>query len=242
MQQVKSDHPPGHVGVISGDLSRYPQFMMSMMRLLVPVGCTWNWVRGNGFAQNRNLIVQGMSKEAEWLWFIDDDHVFDRELVFRLLERRVDVVQPLVSTRKPPYFPYVYRWSDAEDAHVTVDWPELPADGLFECDAVGTGGCLIRRPVLDAIGYPWFEEGRTGPDQLGEDLWFMRKAKDHGFRVFVDTDNCMGHTTTVDVWPVVYGHVRYLDLDVQHGVRVRVQSGVGRNTPSVSLPKTEKKR
>ncbi len=225
MQAVRSPHPPGTVGVISGDLARFPAFYTSLMNLQVPSGSCWKWVRGNGVALNRNIIVRDM--EGEWLWFIDDDHTFEPDVLLRLLNREVDMIQPLVATRKPPFFPYGYRFNGLK--YEGVDWKDIPASGICEWDAIGTGGTLIRRKVLDAVGDPWFEEGRTNPEALGEDLWFCRKMRDKGFRCFVDSNTRLGHIATMEIWPQQDNEGQWcIDLDLDGGVRVRTSTSLGR--------------
>jgi hypothetical protein len=199
MQCVKSQHRGGVIGVISGDLARYTSFATSMLRLHVPGNSAWAWHTGNGFASLRNHIVREMEPDVDWLFFMDDDHTFYPDILLRLLDRNVDIIQPLVSTRKPPYRPYGYM-HDGQD-YRSMNWSDFPLHGIKQVDAVGTGGMLVRRKVLDAVGDPWFEEGRTGKEHLGEDLHFCTKARGKGFQVFVDCDVRMGHMATVQVWP-----------------------------------------
>lgn len=234
MQAIRSNHPPGHVGIVSGDLSRYPTFMWSMFRLLLPIGSTWSGVSGNGFACQRNEVVQQMfdtNPDARWLWFIDDDHPFEGDVLLKLLDRSVDVLQPLISTRKPPYRPYAY-FKQPDGGYRTPRWSEIPTQGLFQVDACGAGGCLIRRNVLEAVGKPWYEEGRTQLDALGEDLFFSDKARDKGFKIWIDCDNRLGHLTNCAVWPAQHDGQHVIELDMHHGVRVRVK-------PNIGFPKEE---
>ena len=232
MQPVRSAHPAGTIGVISGDLARYPAFYTSLMNLQVPNGSSWQWVRGNGIAANRNIIVREM--QGAWLLFLDDDQTFEPDILMQLLHRNVPIVQPLVSTRKPPFRPYAYYEDGSTGGFQSYTWDDLPPGGLFACDAVGTGGTLIRREVLDAIVDPWFEEGQVHKEALGEDLSFMRKARAKGFGAAVDLDNRMGHMTTCEVWPAQADHrVWCVDLDLYHGVRIRVSTDVGKNAPTV---------
>ena len=224
MIACNSKHPPGIIGIISGDLARYPEFAQHLERLLVPMGTTWKWVEGGSVESNRNLVLNEMPDAAQWVWFIDDDHEYERELLFKLLDRQVDIIQALCSTRKPPFRPYAYRRDPAAEpyGYISADWDEIPLTGISEWDAAGTGGMLIRRNVLDAVGYPWFEVGRTAKDAPGEDLYFCTKAKALGFRVFVDSDNWTGHMGKMTVWPGRHNDQWLVDLDLRHGVKVGV--------------------
>ena len=203
MHTVTCRHKPGLVGILSGDLGRWAEWTGSMFKMIFPTGSNYKWVRGNGFALNRNIIVRTLleNQHWEWLWFMDDDHVFDGDLVLRLLERDVDIIQPLVSTRKAPFQPYAYEWDATENSYVSMDWPQLQPDGIQQVDAVGCGGMLVRRRVFEAMSDPWFEEGKTSAEHIGEDLYFCTKARELGFGIYVDLDNKMGHMGTYHVWP-----------------------------------------
>jgi hypothetical protein len=217
MQASIQGYPPVKVGIITGDLGRYVEFNNAMYALLLPVGSNYQNIRGNGFAYNRNLLVREMDPEIEYLWFIDDDHTFDPGIVMNLITRGVDIVQPMCVTRKPPYNPYGYRFADG-DYH-TIPWAKFPKSGLFEVDAVGTGGMLVHRRVFDAMPDPWFEEGKLGPEHLGEDLWFCKKAKELGFKIYVDCDNPMGHLSTHAVWPMQTPQADWcVGMNFLHGV------------------------
>jgi hypothetical protein len=220
MIPAKVDLPPGLVGVITSDLSRFANFQACIFGLMIPNGSAWIQIRGNDIAANRNLVVGSLGKQHEWIWFIDDDHTFHGEILLRLLSRGVDIIQPLVCTRKPPYLPYAY---DGYPTWRNVGWDELPSgQAILEVGAVGTGGMLVRRAVLDAIGQPWFKAGKTGADHLGEDLWFCEEARRKGFRCYVDLENSMGHVGTHEVWPTRVDNAWRIELDLYHGIKARL--------------------
>ena len=229
MQPVESRFSPVHVGIITADLSRFPEFWLSLMRMYVPGGSTYSHIRGNGFAIQRNEIVRQFLKgSAEWLWFIDDDHSFVAETLMALLGRDVDIVQPLISTRKPPYRPYGYMWDSEHSEYVSIKWSDIPTNNsVMKVDAVGSGGTLYRRKVFETISDPWFEEGKTYPDGIGEDLWLCRKCQLANIQCWLDTGIRLGHMTTEEVWPVAHDGKWVIDLDQYHGVRVRVQPNIG---------------
>lgn len=226
MQPIRSGHPGGTIVVISGDLARYTGFYLSLQNLKVPHGSSWQWIRGNGIAANRNIGVR--ESAGDWVWFIDDDHTFEPDVLLRLLDRKVEIIQPMVATRKPPYHPYVYKREGKE--FITPSWDEVPVTGISAWDAVGSGGMLIRRTVLDALKDPWFEEGKIVSDSLGEDLYFCVKAQELGFKIHTDSDVRMGHLTTAEVWPSHNKEGQWaIDLDMNHGVRIRVSTETGKS-------------
>ncbi len=102
-----------------------------------------------------------------------------------MLSHGVDVVGALCYFRKKPYRPvFVGNGSP------------LSADGLLPVESVGTGCLMLRRRVLEAIPFPWFEHPVPG---IGEDTSFCVKARRHGFPVYMDTELCAGH---IEVRPV----------------------------------------
>ncbi len=210
MHTVNCRHKKGIVGIVTADLLRFPAWAQSVLRMVAPHGSRTNWCHGNGFAIHRNVIVRSLHQEdsdgnewhGDWVWFTDDDQPFDSDLLMRLLDRDVDIIQPLVTTRKAPFLPYAYEYDESSASkYVQLDWPQLQASGIQEVDACGAGGLLVRRRVFEAMKDPWFEEGKTADECIGEDLWFCKKARDAGFKVHIDLDNRSGHIGTFQVWP-----------------------------------------
>jgi hypothetical protein len=155
---------------------------------------------GVDVAKMRNEVLKEM--EGDWCWFIDDDHTFSGDLLQKLLARDVDVVQPVVLKRYSPFGP-VHMGPKLPDneAHWQFALTQGDPIGLKEVHIVGAAGCLIRKHVIDKVGFPWFEIGRLEPDGLGEDIIFCRKAKALGFRIWCDLENPLGHLNVGAVTP-----------------------------------------
>ncbi len=69
----------------------------------------------------------------------------------------------------------------------------LPAkrEDLIECDGVGGGCLLIHRRVFEAIEPPYF---KCNPNTfIGEDFYFCRKARQAGFKIYLDPSILCGH-------------------------------------------------
>lgn len=225
MSQVATQ-PAGTIGILTGDLSRYPGYYHSFLGLLKPTGSTYVWTRGVGIAFNRNLIVQ--QAHGDWIWFVDDDHTFPPDTLMRLLSGNVDIISPLCLSRKPPFRAYAYRVNPDTGRYDGVPYTTLPSTGIHAYDAVGSGALLVRRRVFEALQYPWFEEGKTSPDALGEDLYFCSKAREAGFSIWLDVDTRIGHMTPIEVWPAQAEDGRWcVDLEVHQGVRIRTEANIG---------------
>ncbi len=192
-------HPGGMVGIPCGEQARWAEFTRSLLVLERPRNTQVAFVYGAYIQAARDALVhQMLATDAQWLFMVDDDHTFDRRLLINLLDRHVDVVGALAVSRKPPYFPCAH-------AEVNVDTGRSRALSLKELRfefqevaSVGTGAILIRREVLERLEPPWFESTHDAEGvNVGEDVRFCAKARDAGFRVWLDATQSLGHLTGV---------------------------------------------
>lgn len=193
----------GLVGVIAQETGRYSLFAASITELERPEGSSAYWVIGHDIAENQNKLVEEMyRREAEWLWILGDDHAFSPDALARLLDAERPIVVPLCLQRNPPYRPVIYTAVDGSGGRVVIELQDHPVGGLVEVHSAGGGGMLVRREVLDAVGAPWFELGKSPGSSLGEDLYFCDKARAAGYRVYANLDVPFGHCQTSTIWPV----------------------------------------
>lgn len=198
------EQPAGVVGVASHQLGRYREFDKCLNEVWIPPNSIRDWYLGLCVPRNYNDAIKTTLEFAkEWLWILDDDHVFPRELLLNLLERDVDIACPLYVRRCPPFKPVLH--ADAKGEFRRYDWDYLNGkSGLVDITADGsapTGGMLIRRRVLEKLQYPWFESGKIDPELGSWDIWFCEKARQAGFKIYVDTDNTIGHIMHMALWP-----------------------------------------
>lgn len=194
-----SKHQPGTVILAAAATPRFYEFHLSLEHLKVPAGSKLSIERGCDIAQNFNQAVKKMT--GEWAWFLGDDHAFSADLLFRFLDYEVDVVVPISPTKVAPFAPCVIHGpQDGEKVwHENMDlysWEELSGEGLMALpmgDFIGQAGMLVRKHVLDRIGYPWFKAGQLDPGRLQEDMTFCRELQQHGFTVWVDREIIFDH-------------------------------------------------
>lgn len=184
----------GTVAVVCQDLARYHTFTIAALQLKLPPDISWDWRFGFNVAMNRNKAVQNM--QGDWLFFLDDDQTFEPDVLLKLLDRSVDVIQALTPARVPPFAPHAYRWIDNDFRQAAPH--EVPETGISEWDAVACGCMLIRKHVLEAIEPPWFA---VSPDGRTDDLYFCKKVREKGFRVYIDSDTRCGHMTVTQIRP-----------------------------------------
>lgn len=205
MQHVKSHHQPGTVIVASASLARYSEFWLAIEALHVPYGTRLIASRGADFVYQFNEGIRRMT--GSWVWILGDDHPFEPDLLLKLLDRELDFVLPVVPRRDPPFTPVLMHGPLAPKMR-RYSWAELPISGLFKIpvgDSAGQAGALVRKPVLDRLGDPWFEGGQLTPGRILEDMYFVKRMHDLGVEMFVDCELVMPHIANITITPQRYG-------------------------------------
>jgi hypothetical protein len=130
---------------------------------------------------------------ASHLLFIDADMRFPEDTLDRLLAADKDIVAANCVMRTMP------EWWVARKAGQVVS--SVGRSGLEQVDSVGCGVMLIRLAVFDDLPRPWFSTPWNGQDHDGEDLYFCRLARAHGFAVWIDHDlsQAVRHTGSVEL-------------------------------------------
>lgn len=184
----------GTVALIGQELARYHAFTAAMRTLRCPPGTKWDVRLGFQVAKHRNEAVRYM--EGDWLFFLDDDQTFEPDVLLQLLDRNVDIIQALTPRRTEPFAPIAFK--EINGRYVDTPPDEIAESGISEVAAVGCGCMLIRRHVFEKVEGPWFETNGYGET---DDLYFCRKARAAGFKVWLDSDNRCGHMVVGEVRP-----------------------------------------
>lgn len=199
MRGVASRHPPGVVAICSGDLARYTAAMRSISNLSAPAGSLEHWWQSNNIANSINTAFKAMidNPAYQWCWLMGDDHTFPEDVLLRLLDRDEDVVVPMCLNRYPPFDVTIVKGGKVKPLE------EVPSGGLYrlgEGETVGDAGMLVRRRVIEAIDFPWYDRLRSGA--LGvDDQCFVERVKGAGFAVHVDLDVRIGHMSPFTMLP-----------------------------------------
>lgn len=196
-----SGFPAGTIIVAAGLQPRYYEFQMALEGLQVPAGTKLHIERSCDVAQNFNKGIKAMT--GDWAWFMGDDHSFDSLALMRLLGHLVPVVVPIAPCKVAPWMPCLMHGPANPEADgfwhedmLLYDWDELSGAGLMALsrgDFIGQAGMLVRKPVLDRIGYPWFKAGQLDKGRLQEDMMFCHELQEMGYTVWVDQDMVLDH-------------------------------------------------
>lgn len=207
------DTAAGTVGVIAGEAARFTAFGMALSALQMPNNSRLKWVVSGDRINGTNTLVREFL--GDWLWIMGDDHAFHPEILNRLLSHDADIVCPLVLSRRTPFNPYSFT---STDPMIPLDLHGCPPHGLVEVEAAGSAGMLVQRHVFEALSDPWFEY-----DPEGEDIAFCNKARQAGFRIFVDLDAHLGHIASAVLWPTQVDGQWATGITVADGMSVCVE-------------------
>lgn len=203
---------PVTIGVPTSEVGRFALFTVSLAGTRQPGGSAISLMASASVTENLNQIIRQMPDDHAALWILGDDHVWEPDALLRMLtladDNDTDILVPLCCKRNPPWNLVLYHDADEDDdGYPRFDpytFQEIPDDDVFEVDAAGSAGMLIRRQVLDAIGDPWFW---NKPDRAGratvlhEDVQFCRTARSLGYKIHATPRVSLGHIGLFRVWP-----------------------------------------
>ena len=193
-------YPAGTIIVAAGLQPRFYEFHLSLDSVGAPFGSKLVINRSCDIAQNFNNGIRSMV--GEWAWFLGDDHSFSPTILMHLLSHKVDVVVPITPTKGAPWRPCILHGPEWREDLKVYEWSEVSGNGLMalpQWDFIGQAGMLVRKSVLDKIGYPWFKAGQLDKGRLQEDLTFCRELQTLGYTVWVDQDVIFDHHVPICV-------------------------------------------
>lgn len=124
-----------------------------------------------------SLAALALKEEADWLLWLDDDHVFPPDSLLRLLAHDLDIVGANYRKRNPA----VMMSASIKSGPLGTQPLKPKAEGIEAVDILGFGVCLIRADVFRKLRRPWF---KWGP--YNEDGYFCIEAKRFGYQPHVD--------------------------------------------------------
>jgi GT2 family glycosyltransferase len=138
--------------------------------------------RGGSAARNKNVIVKDfLDGDYTHLFFLNNDTWPDGGTIKDLIACDKDVVSGIT-----PAFYGDFFWMGQIEKDVQIKIGETPA-GLTPAARAGGPSMLIKRKVLDAMEFPWFdfEQIEIGAEE-SEDYFFCDKAISLGFEVWIE--------------------------------------------------------
>jgi GT2 family glycosyltransferase len=192
------------------------QYVSSLWQTRIAASAAWVPVVGQAIDLGRNTICKRfLTSGFDYLLMHDNDATWHPDAIQRLVDRALPVVSGIIFKRALPTVPTIGVYAGTSvDGHQmygfarTINrildkvekegipeeknellYPEQP-DDIQEIDGAGAHFMLIRRDVIEAIQYPWYECSTTNG---GEDFDFCRKVHKAGFKMYVDYSVFTGH-------------------------------------------------
>lgn len=150
--------------------------------------------------QRAELSLDAMREGCSHILFIDSDMRFPQDMISRLLKHDLDIVATNCARRRMPTGPTAQIYKENGDRELVWTMPD--STGLQEVGSVGMGVMLIKAGVFKALSEPWYETPWRSDKRgyIGEDVFFCNKARDAGFRIWIDHDVSkeIGHVGTFE--------------------------------------------
>lgn len=189
------------IAVPTGEFARRADFYDYFNAIDKPEGTMLTFAHGQSPAKNRNIMIRtALEHKATHILFIDDDVLLPPSGLKQLLAHDLDIVSGLYLLRNYPHLPVMFEeWFD--DGRCRYAFLDKNTSGLKEVVNIGLGCVLIKMDVFRAMSDPWITIGQIDQEGWSDDVHFFNKAREAGFRMYVDTDVRCGHTHTVAIWP-----------------------------------------
>jgi GT2 family glycosyltransferase len=158
--------------------------------------------------QRNNQVANFLEDERfTHLFFLDSDCVPPPLTIEKLLDYDLDIVASCAPALIAGNHVFTSAcWLPPDERKDPKEKYRMPlvsdenAKGLKEVDVVGMTGVLVKRQVFETLEKPWFKmvfnEDHTGLE-LGEDYYFCEKAREAGYKVWVDYDVRQQHLKVV---------------------------------------------
>lgn len=177
-----------------------PETFKSIYDLEVPEGYTteFQFFYGYQIDQIRNLIAE-WAKRYDYLFSVDSDIILPKDSLAKMLAADKDIVTGMYIQRIPDTHTLELYMTTAEAAVVNIPYELIkPHVGLVEITGCGFGCCLVKGEVFRALHYPhfYYKSALNHKDTISEDVYFCIKARDAGFKVWVDTTIVCDHKGT----------------------------------------------
>lgn len=167
----------------------------------------WGYTSTISPEMGRNTLIEDHihNNVQEWthVYFIDTDVVPQRDCLANLLALEADIatgVYPLFLLEEG------FNWSVTDMGRNALPMNEPLPTEPFETASVGAGCLLVRREVMEDIGWPWFKmiyqpkwENDGNAIKSMEDMYFSDKVLDAGYKIIADPRQICKHYNSIDL-------------------------------------------
>jgi len=152
----------------------------------------------------RNIIAKYAQENGfDYIMWVDSDMILPKNTLVRLLSHDKDIVAGVYSYKVLGNKEVVAKrfQDETREEYDNLTIKEIKeSSGLIEVDGFGFGCVLTKTSMFDKIPYPWF----IYTQEMGEDIFFCRKAQNEEYKLWLDTD-------------VICGHIGQINYDIKKG-------------------------
>ena len=173
----------------------------------------WGYTSTISPEMGRNTLIEDHihNNVQEWthVYFIDTDVVPPADCLDRLLALDADVCTGLY-----PLFLLAdgFCWSVTDVNRNSLEMQDELPEEPFETRSAGAGCLLVRREVMEEIGWPWFKmiyqpkwENNGNAIKSMEDMYFFDKVLDAGYKIIADPNIICKHYNSIDLLSAFQG-------------------------------------
>lgn len=171
--------------------------------------CSVSFICGSLIYDARNkLAAQAMKIEADYVMWFDSDMIFSPDTMIKLFETMgkhedAGLVSGLYFRRSSPYSPVAFQTFDIVDGKAEFTNYEGELVGVHEVGGVGFGCVLVKADVLFEC-FAQYGDCFSPIAKVGEDLSFCWRAKQLGYKTYLNCDVKCGHVGHVIVTEELY--------------------------------------
>lgn len=143
-------------------------------------------------------------KEYDYMMWIDSDMVFEPEDFQRLLDADKNIISGVaaIDSKGMTAVGFINNFNPTHYINGRMlDQHPVDKDGLIELDFCGFAFLLIKKGVFESMDYPWFQaQIREVNGRIifpSEDFSWCMKAKELGWKIYVDPKVKLGHQKMV---------------------------------------------
>lgn len=135
-----------------------PKWAVSLATISYPPNLTVHWAATMGMpiAQARQRLVEvALERKADYLFFLDDDVIFERLALQRLMyslqnaDPKAMAIGGIYPTKQEVPLPVVFK---KNGAGASWDWK---VGEVFEVEGIGAGFLLVKTEVFQHLEKPW---------------------------------------------------------------------------------------
>ena len=179
-------------------MDQVPALFAQSLSMLQKVGdCVVAFQVGSLVYTARNhLAMRAIGLGSDYVLWLDSDMVFPADVLEHFIntmeEKNIDILSGLYFRRVPPYTPTVFSkiYHDEYGVHCK-EFDEIPTE-IFEVEALGFGCVCMKTSVLVDVFSKHYDLF-TPMEGVGEDIAFCVRAKECGYKIYVDPTFDLGH-------------------------------------------------